>query len=289
MIAVTQLGYVGFRVKDVAAWRRIATDIMGFQVLLGAATYLRVDDRHHRIALYPAADDGLAYCGWEAANASDFDALIARVCAAGVAVVPGSAAECADRRVSALAKFRDVNGFPMEIYTGPEDGADFVPPKPISGFKTGAMGLGHLVLRCADREAGVAFYCDALGFRVTDTADLSTSHLKATFLRCNARHHSLALTTASPESAGRVSHLMVEANAIEDVGRAYELCQANGLPIWLSLGQHTNDRMVSFYLRSPSGFGLELGYGAIEIDDTVWQVSHWLTGSHWGHKPSASP
>ena len=287
--AVTQLGYVGFQVRDLAAWRSVATDIMGFEIVDGEPTCLRLDQRHHRIALYPGTADGLAYAGWEAANAADFDAIARRIRAAGIAVTHGSRDECEQRRVADLVKFRDPNGFPIELYHGPNAAPwPFVPSRPISGFKTGALGLGHIVLRCADRDAGVKFYTEALGLRLTDTAELANSHMKATFLHCNPRHHSLALTTAAPEAAGQVSHLMVEANAMEDVGRAYERCQASGVQIWLSLGQHTNDRMLSFYMRSPSGFGLELGYGAIEVDDATWQVAHWQTGSHWGHKPHAA-
>ena len=288
--AVTQLGYVGFNVSDLAAWRRVATEIVGFEVVDGTPTYLRLDDRAQRIALYPAERDGLAYAGWEAADAKAYAALIAQVRAAGTTVTDGSAADCAERKVAALAKLRDPNGFAIELYHGPQAAPrPFQPSRPISGFKTGAQGLGHIVLRCADRDAGVKFYTEALGLRLTDTAELANSNMKATFLHCNARHHSLALTTAAAAAAGQVSHLMVEAKAMEDVGRAYERCQASGVPIWLSLGQHTNDRMLSFYMRSPSGFGLELGYGGIEVDDATWQVAHWQTGSHWGHKPNAAP
>jgi hypothetical protein len=59
------------------------------------------------------------------------------------------------------------------------------------------------------------------------------------------------------------------------------------VPIWLSLGQHSNDRVLSFYIKSPSGFGFEYGFGGLEIDEATWQVEHWKVGSFWGHKPAA--
>jgi hypothetical protein len=40
----------------------------------------------------------------------------------------------------------------------------------------------------------------------------------------------------------------------------------------MNLGKHTNDHMVSFYLRTPSGFNVEYGWGAREMDDATWQV-----------------
>jgi len=43
--------------------------------------------------------------------------------------------------------------------------------------------------------------------------------------------------------------------------------------------------MVSFYARNPSGFGVEYGWGALEIDDSCWEVQELDTPSTWGHVP----
>ena len=34
----------------------------------------------------------------------------------------------------------------------------------------------------------------------------------------------------------------------------------------VSLGRHTNDEMISFYLRTPSGFDIEYGFGGKTVD-----------------------
>jgi len=44
--------------------------------------------------------------------------------------------------------------------------------------------------------------------------------------------------------------------------------------------------MVSFYLRTPSGFNVEYGWGAREVDDSTWQVQVHTAGSIWGHQGS---
>ena len=163
------------------------------------------------------------------------------------------------------------------------------------GFFAEGEDVAHIVnSRCVlavrDLKASTLYYTDVLGFRVTDTCQLkSNAAVRATFLRCNSRHHSLAVIAGVPGRAGQLSHLMVEANVMEDVGRAYELCNAKKLPMGLTLGQHTNDRMLSFYLTTPSGFALEFGYGGIEIDDATWEIKHWDTGSYWGHARNAAP
>lgn len=46
----------------------------------------------------------------------------------------------------------------------------------------------------------------------------------------------------------------------------------------------SNDRMVSFYMETPSGFDVEYGYGGVEIDDAIWQPTTYRSTSIWGHK-----
>jgi hypothetical protein len=58
----------------------------------------------------------------------------------------------------------------------------------------------------------------------------------------------------------------------------------------MSLGRHTNDLMTSFYVRTPSGFEIEYGYGGVLIEDEAsWQVDTYDAISLWGHKPPSEP
>ena len=52
----------------------------------------------------------------------------------------------------------------------------------------------------------------------------------------------------------------------------------------MSLGKHTNDRMVSFYSRSPSGFDVEFGYDGLLVDEARWSVTQITKPSFWGHR-----
>jgi len=51
-----------------------------------------------------------------------------------------------------------------------------------------------------------------------------------------------------------------------------------------TLGRHSNDQMVSFYMSTPSGFEVEYGWGGRLVDDAVWQVQRHDRGTLWGHK-----
>jgi hypothetical protein len=77
---------------------------------------------------------------------------------------------------------------------------------------------------------------------------------------------------------------MVEVQDMDDVGLAYDRCVKAGYPMALELGHHPNDRMFSFYVRTPSGFAMEFGWGGIVVDDATWQVITYDKMSDWGHK-----
>ena len=127
----------------------------------------------------------------------------------------------------------------------------------------------------------MAFYRDLLGFRLSD---YMLRPFKAYFFHLNPRHHSLALMNECyGMKSGELNHIMLETRSLEDVGRAYDIVRGRKLPLVLSLGQHSNDRMTSFYMKTPSGFSLEYGWGGLLVDDAVWRVKHHSTTKLWGH------
>jgi extradiol dioxygenase len=82
---------------------------------------------------------------------------------------------------------------------------------------------------------------------------------------------------------------MLETNEFDDVGLTYDLAQARRLPMG-TLGRHTNDKMISFYVTSPSGFNVEYGWGGRLItDESTWNIRHYEATSIWGHGQPRSP
>ena len=156
---------------------------------------------------------------------------------------------------------------------------------------TGDLGLGHAVVTVRDPAESLAFYRDVLGFRVSDFIRFEPApgaELELTFLHCNPRHHTLALLPTPPRGK-RLHHFMVELGELDDVGRAYELCEERGVPIASTLGRHTNDHMLSFYVTTPSGFQVEIGWGGRLVDDATWRVETHRAASIWGHRPAEAP
>ncbi len=280
---ITQLGYVGFGVKRLDDWIALMS-LFGLSINArgdDGSVQLGMDDRLLRVAIHPSGEDDVAYLGWQTQGAADMKQLVASVAAAGIRVHEADADLAAKRCVQGLAWFVDPNGLRTELFWGPKvRSAPFVPARAISGFKAGTLGVGHAVIAAADREGAERFYVDVLGLKVTDYGSGPL-----VFLRCNARHHSIAFIPSQHGFAGKkMVHLMVEVNSIDDVGSGLDACLKAGVPLTETLGRHVNDHMVSFYLRSPSGFDLEYGWGGVMVDEATWEVRRYMSKDIWGHQ-----
>lgn len=293
MTPIQSLGYVGLAVSDLATWSEFATDLLGLQRVPRAdgAVDLRMDGYATRLRLIHGTQDDIAYVGWEVRDAGALALLKTRLAQHGVSVTEGTAAEAANRYVTGLIFFEDPEGLRSEAYFGPLQRTHdpFVSSRGVA-FKTGRGGLGHVVLVTRDMAAQEAFYTDVLGFRVSDyihTEVVPGKPIDLTFMRCNSRHHSIALAHLPLKK--KLQHLMIEVRSVDDVGRALYRCMDAGRHISLTLGRHSNDDMLSFYPLSPSGFDIEYGWAGLEVDDETWHVLSHDTNSAWGHHYQRPP
>ncbi len=291
--AVEALGYVGIEVSDLAAWKAFASAELGFQWCEreDGSVDLRMDNYAYRIRLHEGPLDDYLYAGWEVADPAALDGLVERLEAAGVEVEAGDDELAADRRVHKLVRFKDPEGNRHEAFYGPlqKTNDPFVSPRGVT-FKTGTQGLGHLVFSCGDAQVMTEFFIGLLGFKLSDyinTEVVPGRPLKLTFLRCNGRHHTLALAPVPIKK--KIVHLMAETNSIDDVGRALDRCLKAKRHLSFTLGRHSNDEMISFYPLTPSGFDFEYGWGGLEVHDESWHVLTHDTNSAWGHKFQLPP
>jgi 2,3-dihydroxybiphenyl 1,2-dioxygenase len=288
MSAIAQLGYLGFEVSDLAAWERFATEVLGLGVVARASDggfALRMDGHQQRFWIRPGPADDLAFVGWEVADGATLDGLVARLRERGCDVVEASTDEACRRGVARLVKLTDPDGLCLELHCTPSLASEpFQSTRVRSGFVADALGLGHLVVSAKDSESSKAFYCDALGFRFSDRIVAEIHGFKAdlSFFHTNARHHSLAF--GGPQRK-RLHHFMIEARSMDDVGLAFDRALRGGVRIMQTLGRHPNDRMFSFYAKTPSGFQFEFGWGGREIDDATWKPTTYEAISEWGHHP----
>lgn len=278
------LGYVGISAIDIDEWSVFASDLLGMQVAQDGkhSLALRLDDRQQRVFVDQGDTNTVSCMGWEVQDARKLEALAAHLSDHGIAVELGSQALAARRAVGGLITFKDPMGNRLEAYFGAERAASpFQPGRALSGFRTGAMGLGHIVLTTTSIDSILPFYRDVLGFRLSDYA---LRPFKAYFFHLNARHHSFAVVETGTNG---FHHLMVELNSLDDVGQAYDKALVDDGRVGVTLGRHTNDLMTSFYANSPSGLMVEYGWGGREIDPGSWEPFECDYGpSLWGHERS---
>ena len=289
MSEICGLGYVGVEVSDVGAYEVFATELLGVELaqrLDDGGVHLRWDEYAARMTVRPGPANDIAYAGWEVADEAGLHSLAGRLRAAGVDVTAESNELAESRKVRALLTFHDPDGLRHEAFYGPLllPESPFKSPRAIGGFLTGSQGCGHIVLAAADAEAQVRFFVEVLGFRITDYIDVATPagpfHL--TFLHCSTRHHSIAIAPRRGPGT-RLHHVMLEVKELDDVGSTYYLAQQKGYTIASSLGRHSNDNMLSFYVSTPAGFAIEYGWGGLEVDDATWHVWRFRKTSNWGH------
>lgn len=283
-----ELGHIGFEVSDMPAWRRVATEVIGLQPsgsnADGSEGY-RVDQFSQRIFLTPGARDDISAFGFWAKDMREFDTILERVAGTGANVEVCSDGDAALRRVNRLARFRDPGGLPLELGWSarwtPDPFFSAVCP---TGFVTGPMGLGHCLFLTSDLNSTLEFYVGAMGMAISETAlaPWRGMDLRATFLNCNARHHSIAFAEVSGPITKYTTHFELHLPEVDDVGRAYDRTRAAGIRLSNTLGRHT-DGVLSFYAETPSGFDFELGTGGFEIDGD-WRVRHMDSYVFWGHE-----
>ena len=285
-----ELGYLGFGVSDLAAWNTLLERVIGLTSNGtnpdGTLAY-RMDDRAQRIFLQRSDADDIVVTGFAALDRDSYEATCRRLERNGSSITPGSSAVADSRRVQELVTFSDPFGNALELCLNQAiEPQSFSSSVAQSGFVTGDMGLGHIVLMVSDLDEAIRWYEQALGLRLSDTASETWGEFepKAAFMNCNRRHHSLGLAAGIP-SPKRAIHVEFHVPSIDDVGFAFDRTQAAGVPIVRTLGRHP-DGVFSFYARTPSGFEWEIGTGGFDVD-ADWEHKHSDTFSLWGHKPPA--
>lgn len=281
-MAISALGYLGIRSDKLDDWSDFAVGLLGMQKFDrgGKALAFRMDDHIQRLMVSDEPGETLAFMGWEVEFRDDLQVYAARLERAGIPVTLGSRS-LADRRfVTELIHFNDPAGNRIELFWNPMiANTPFIPGRPIDGFNTGPLGMGHAVLHVSDINAMLPFYRDLLDFHVSD---YGLTPFPIYFFHVNGRHHSFAMVGSG--HAG-FHHFMVEFKNLDDVGQGFDIAQQEEGRTAYTIGRHTNDYMTSFYANTPSGFFVESGWGGRVIEPETWEPHETTDGpSFWGHE-----
>jgi len=285
------LGYITISTKDIERWRHFAFDVLGFAKGSGpdpSALYLRMDERAARLIVVPGETDRVLTIGWEVRDHPALQRVKAALDGAGMPFKQLSADEADARRVEEVITFEDPAGTTLEVFHGAVlDHSPVVTPFGAK-FVTGDQGMGHVVVPATDPNALFDFYTEVLGFRSRGAFRVPLPKefgaVRVRFLGINERHHSLAIVPAAHQRDPRLVHIMVEVDTLDAVGQALDRVNAGGFQLSSTLGRHTNDKMVSFYVRAPGDWDIEFGTDGMRVDETYYTAEEITADSYWGHQ-----
>lgn len=256
MSRVTEIRYVGYGVKDLAAERRFYEEEWGLEPVPsndGLAWFkARGHDEHHVVRLRAADEDRIDVVAFAADSRDDVDELCRRLKEAGSQIVHEP------RELNAPGggygfRFFSPEGILFEISSDVARASvaevarwDGVPVK-----------ISHIVFHSPDHQAFVKWFVDVLGFKVSDwLGDFMC------FLRCNSAHHRIAVLPGPP----CLNHVAYDMTGVDGMMRGAHRLKIKGTPIQWGPGRHTAGNNTFSYFVTPGGFAVEYTAELEEVD-----------------------
>ncbi len=287
---VRGLGYVRVQTRELDRWRSITVEGLGFAESPregSSALHLRMDEREERLVIEPGPEEKVLAVGWEVRDQFALSAVGRALEASAVDVELLGEEECHHRRVDGAIRFTDPSGLTIEVFHGPVLDDHPVRTRWMQRFVTGDQGMGAVAVAAPDVDRVDTFYTEVLGFLPRGAVQVEggaagSRPLRARLLGVNRRHHVLVLAPGGRRWGG-LQKVRVEVDNLDAVGAAQDEMVRRGWADVTTLGRHTNDRMLSFYVRMPGGWMLEYGTAALPVDETSYTAEEFTRGSRWGH------
>ncbi|MFE5565729.1 MULTISPECIES: VOC family protein [Amycolatopsis] len=296
IFGAARLGYVVVESRRLTEWNRFGADAIGLHVdaLTRDTLRFRLDDRECRFLIQRGPAEDVTAAGWEVDDHTSFEVILGRATAAGLPVTEGTAEEAALRGVERLWRFPGPKGIATEIFTRARTST--TSPRMLNAaFVTGRSGMGHLAITTTRPERLHAYWDDLLDLRLSDriVERIGPARLNIRFLRSGRRHHSIAVANVAGLAIDpirtSVQHVNIEIATLDDLLASFHRVTELGFAMAWSIGQHTNDRELSYYCVTPSGFELEVGWNPVVVTpelERTWEPATYDGISIWGHTPA---
>lgn len=292
IFGAVRMGYALIESNKLLDWKRFAQQGLGLHLAEATSELLafRMDAHARRLIVTRGPAEDFVALGWQLRDQAALDVVLARLASRAIPVETGSAAEAALRGVKSFLRIRGPKGLPLELFVEAvttDEPLDML----ASGFVTGEAGMGHVAITSRKPEKMERFWQEIFDARLSDRVSQAMAGvmLDVGFLRLNERHHSVAIAATRglrlDPIRTQVQHMNLLAASKDDLSNAYERLRDLGYEMAHEIGQHPNDREVSFYVLSPSGFEIELGWDALRVDEHTWKPAHYDAISIWGHRP----
>jgi 2,3-dihydroxy-p-cumate/2,3-dihydroxybenzoate 3,4-dioxygenase len=253
-------GYVALDVTDLDRSVTFYRDTVGLQVEAiepGRLAFLRCGEDHHDMVLYQAERPGIRRMAFRLASARDLDLARAHIGRLGWTIEDVPAAESDALHQGPTFRFRlPEHRLWFELYAQIDRCRE-----PFRPTVAKIQRLGHVVVRCADRDAVLRRLTEDLNFRVSD-------HFgdQVAFLRCfpNPYHHSFGVARGDGDGLHHVNFMVTD---VDDVGRAMNRMRQVGAEIVYGPGRHDVSNSIFLYYLDPDGMTVEYSFGMEEFPE----------------------
>jgi len=256
MSRVTDIRYIGYGVENFATERAFYAQDWGLQEAASSngLAWFRTegDDEHHVVRLHQSDTNHLELIALAADSRESVETLHSKVVAAGCIVIH------APRDIVGPGggygfRFFSPDGLPFEISSDVAPG----PARTIDRWEGIPVRISHIVLHSPDHQAAVRFFCDVLGFRVSDwLGDFMC------FLRCNSAHHRIAILPGPP----CLNHVAYDMTNVDGMLRGVSRLKQRDIDIRWGPGRHTAGDNAFSYFVTPGGFAVEYTAELEEVD-----------------------
>ncbi len=233
----------------------------------GDTAYLRGTGReHHILAIHQRPRAGLVAMSFSARDKRMVDALHAKVCGLGTKILSPPKALPGVAGGGYGFSLETPEGQIIAISADVEQHAEAILDR------SRPQKLSHIVLNVEDIEKQNRFFCDVLGFRLSDATE------RMDFVRCSSDHHSVAL--ARGHGAG-LNHMAYEVPNFDGLMRGAGRMTQNGFNIEWGVGRHGPGDNIFTYFVEPNGFVTEYTTEVEQIDEATHMPGD---GAYWAKK-----
>lgn len=244
MIRVRKIAHASYEMPDIDKQVEYYTDVLGLTLTAKEkdAVYLANTVDHHAVVLRRGPEVKCVHIGFQIGPDDDLDAFEKQTAAHQIKT---SRKRDAEPTISDMVTFEDPKGTIMEVFKRPEPVRQKFQSRGIVPHK-----LGHVAFHVTDVKNVTKFYCDVLGFRVSDWMGDFFS-----FLRCGVDHHTINLVETG---SNRHFHTAFELRDWSHLQTACDFLSLNGYTLLWGPGRHGIGHNLFTYHRSPIGLITEL-------------------------------
>lgn len=277
---IQRAGHIALRVPDLDACVDYAVAHLGLREAerSDGVAYLTHGSLHHSLQYIADDEASFDHMAFEVADAEALAAMRERLEGADVEFLD----EPVESGVEDAFRFVGPGGHVFELYHGmSDDEPHFHATAPAPKL------FGHVTIKCEDTAEMRDFAEQHLGFLTSDV--IETPGGGFVFMRCNARHHALAVAPGGP-GGNQFHHYAWELQNLATLGELSDRLASEEITLVWGLGRHGPGHNIFSYHLDPAGAIVE-HYADMDLIDSedkepgIWPDAP-ATMNQWGPLPA---